>query len=156
MFSLLLRRDRLSYSLGSFFNTQFEKESYICSSTKHFEDRLFPVPLKWDTVLRAQYGEYHILPDLDKINAIQRCAADHVAESTVSVYSIKRGGKPPLIFLLFSVFFFLSQDFFKKLSGFFHGPVFFQTVKFTQQLFLLFGDPGGDFDLDLNQQVAFL
>ena len=67
MFSLLLRRDRLSYPLGSFFNTQFEKESYICSSTKHFEDRLFPVPLKWDTVLRAQYGEYHILPDLDKI-----------------------------------------------------------------------------------------
>lgn len=69
MFSLLLRGNKLSYPLGSFFNTQFEKESYTGSLMQYFEDRIFPVPLEWDAVLRAQYGEYRIPPDLDKIES---------------------------------------------------------------------------------------
>ncbi len=65
--SFLWNKNQLSYPLGSFLDTQFKKEWYASSSEVHFENESFSAPINQDAVLRAQYGEYHIYPDLDKI-----------------------------------------------------------------------------------------
>lgn len=65
--SFLWNKNQVNYPLGSFFNVQFKKKWYRSSLKLPFEDEVFSAPIEWDAALKAQYDEYHIYPDLDKI-----------------------------------------------------------------------------------------
>lgn len=66
-FSYLCDKEGLGYPLGFFFYTQFKRQWYADSQQLSFEQNLFSCPINPDAVLRAQYGEYEILPDIDTI-----------------------------------------------------------------------------------------
>ncbi|WP_280766518.1 LicD family protein [Parabacteroides sp. PFB2-10] len=66
-FSYLFARKNVSYPLGSFFSTQFEKEWIYPLVELEFEGKKFFVPRDYDAVLKAQYGDYWQLPDFSKI-----------------------------------------------------------------------------------------
>lgn len=65
--SYLIAPGKLSYPLGSFFNTQFNKKWIYPLKELTFEGGKFMVPNDFDAVLRAQYGNYMDLPPLDNI-----------------------------------------------------------------------------------------
>lgn len=65
--SLILDKKSISYPLGSYFHTQFNKEDFSSSIEVEFEGKLFFAPRNYDMVLRAQYGDYWQLPPLEKI-----------------------------------------------------------------------------------------
>lgn len=65
--SYLLKRSNVSYPLGSFFKTQFKRKWYNKTEKLVFEGELFPCPKDYDATLKAQYGDYQIIPDLDKV-----------------------------------------------------------------------------------------
>lgn len=65
--SFLLSRKKISYPLGSYFNTQFDKSWYNSSVKQSFEKTEFCIPQNYKSILKAQYGNYLLLPDWDKI-----------------------------------------------------------------------------------------
>lgn len=67
--SSVLRRNQVSYPLGSFFNTQFKKSWYTFSVKASFEKKRFYIPKNYDSVLTAQYGNYQLLPDWEEIES---------------------------------------------------------------------------------------
>jgi len=65
--SYLFSPSKLSYPLGSFFETQFERKWIYPLTEMEFEGRNYPVPHNYDAVLTAQYGDYMQLPSLETI-----------------------------------------------------------------------------------------
>lgn len=58
----------VSYPLGSYFHTQFKKDWLSMGSEMEFEGSKFYVPSDFDSMLRAQYGDYMQLPSEDEIS----------------------------------------------------------------------------------------
>lgn len=67
LFSALVSPQKVSYPLGSFFNTQFDKKWIYPLKELEFEGRAFLVPNNYDAVLKAQYGDYMQIPPFDQI-----------------------------------------------------------------------------------------
>ncbi len=67
LLSYISDRKNVSYPLGSFFHTQFDRSWIYPLRELEFEGKKFFVPNNYDAVLRAQYGDYMILPPLDEI-----------------------------------------------------------------------------------------
>lgn len=65
--SRLLSPYKVSYPLGSFFKTQFDKRWIYPLTEVEFEGRKFLAPHDFDAVLKAQYGDYMQLPPLNRI-----------------------------------------------------------------------------------------
>lgn len=65
--SYLISPNYVSYPLGSFFKTQFLKKWYSSPLKMKFEKDKFKVPVCFDDVLIAQYGNYHKVPSLQEI-----------------------------------------------------------------------------------------
>lgn len=65
--SYVLSPDKLSYPLGSFFSTSFDKKWIYPLKELEFEKKKFFVPNNYDAVLKAQYGDYMKYPQLDRI-----------------------------------------------------------------------------------------
>lgn len=58
----------VSYPLGSYFHTQFKKDWLFPGCKGEFEGLLFDVPEDFDSMLRAQYGDYMQIPSEDEIS----------------------------------------------------------------------------------------
>lgn len=65
--SFLFNRNKLSYPLGSFFSTQFERGWIYPLRELDFEGRKYLAPGNYDAILTAQYGDYMKYPSLDQI-----------------------------------------------------------------------------------------
>ncbi len=66
---------KVSYPLGSFFRTQFDKRWIYPLTEIEFEGRKFLAPRDFDAVLKAQYGDYMQLPSPDQI-CFHTCSVD--------------------------------------------------------------------------------
>lgn len=67
LLSLCISSRKISYPLGSFFNTQFDKVWLSPPIEIEFEGKFFFAPQNYDEMLKAQYGDYMKLPPLDTI-----------------------------------------------------------------------------------------
>lgn len=65
--SKCLATSKVSYPLGSFFHTQFKKDWIYPLKEMEFEGRMFYVPANYDSMLRAQYGNYMQIPPANEI-----------------------------------------------------------------------------------------
>ncbi len=65
--SRCLVTSKVSYPLGSFFHTQFNKDWIFPLKEMEFEGKMFYVPADYDSMLRVQYGDYMQIPSADKI-----------------------------------------------------------------------------------------
>ncbi len=65
--SKIFAASKVSYPLGSFFHTQFNKNWVFPLKELEFEGKMFYVPADYDSMLQAQYGNYMQIPSADEI-----------------------------------------------------------------------------------------